>query len=58
MIACLKALWWVKNGKFQEPCYVQHFKGNSHFVQKWHLNLWWISNKTIMDVENITKATT
>ena len=26
--------------------------------KKWRLNLWWISNKTIMEVKNITRAAT
>ena len=27
-------------------------------LKKWPLNLWWISNKTITEVGNITKAST
>ena len=34
-----------------------YFKGNAQFVQK-ELNLWWICNKTLMKVGNITKAAT
>ena len=30
----------------------------SNSFKKWPLNLWWISNKTIMEAGNITKAAT
>ena len=34
------------------------FKGNAQSVQKGTLNLWWISNKTIMEIGDVTKAAT
>ena len=33
-------------------------KETSNSFKKWPLNLWWISNKTVMEVGNITKAAT
>ena len=33
-------------------------KETHNSFKKWPLNLWWISNKTIMEVGNITKAAT
>ena len=33
-------------------------KETRNSFKKWPLNLWWISNKTIIEVGNITKATT
>ena len=33
-------------------------KETSSVFKKWPLNLWWTSNKTIMEVGNITKAAT
>ena len=35
---------------------IDAFKGDAQFVQKVTFNLWWSSNKTIMEVGNITKA--
>ena len=37
-------------------CKDYNFKGKAQFFQKGPLNLWWISNKTIMEVGNIKKA--
>ena len=34
------------------------FKGTRNSLKKLPLNLWWISNKTIMEVGNILKAVT
>ena len=33
-------------------------KETCNSFKKWSLNLWWISNKTIIEVENIAKAVT
>ena len=33
-------------------------KETCNSLKKWTLNLWWISNKTIMEVGNITKTAT
>ena len=33
-------------------------KETRNSLKKWPLNLWWISNKTIMEARNITKAAT
>ena len=38
--------------------YQLHLKETRNSMEKWPLNLWWISNKTIMEVGNITKAAT
>ena len=37
---------------------VQILKKTCNLLKKWPLNPWWISNKTIMAVGNITKAAT
>ena len=60
-----KNIWMRKYGKlsvkrlcwslFQLSC---KLKGNAQFIQKVTFNLWWVSNKTIMEVGNITKAAT
>ena len=41
-----------------EMTYIQCLNLNEtrNSIKKWPLNLWWISNKTIMEVGNITKA--
>ena len=36
----------------------KHLKEMRSLFKKWPLNLWWISNKTIIEVGNITKAAT
>ena len=33
-------------------------KGKGQFVQKVIFNLWWISNKTVMEIGNLTKTAT
>ena len=35
-----------------------YFKETRNSFKTWPLNLWWISNKTIIEVEKITKAAT
>ena len=37
---------------------VNHLKETRNSFKKWPLNLWFISNKSIVEVENITKAAT
>ena len=34
----------------------KNLKKTRNSFKKWPLNFWWISNKTIMEVGNITKA--
>ena len=41
---------------FEYTCWSLKEKRNS--FKEWSLNLWWISNKTIMEFGNITKAAT
>ena len=33
-------------------------KGNAQFVQKVIFNLWWISNKTVIEIGNVRKTAT
>ena len=57
--------WAYKDGDFYENCYklvksVKNIKKKKthNLFKKWSLDLWWISNKTIMEVGNITKDST
>ena len=45
----------VKSFVKNENC---SLKETPNSFKKWSLNLWWSSNKTIIEVENITKAAT
>ena len=51
----LNLYWCIE--KHIAPCSCS-FKGTRNSLKKWPLNLWWISNKTIMEVGNILKAVT
>ena len=37
---------------------IEVLKGTRYPFKKWPLDVWWISNKTIMEAGNITKAST
>ena len=51
-------VWALKLGA-QKSLLVQHIlKEMCNLLKKWPLNLWWILNKTNMEVGNIIKAAT
>ena len=43
---------------FPPKLFSKLLKETRNSLKKWPLNLWWISNKTIMEVRNITKTAT
>ena len=49
-------LWWICINFFVYCTNLLKETRNS--FKKWPLNLWWISNKTIIEAGNITKAAT
>ena len=49
-------LLFLQNSKIRKII-LQSLKETLNSFKKWHLNLWWISNKTILEVGNFTKAT-
>ena len=51
---CFKYPWQQKKGK----CLKDHLKETRNSFKRWPLNLWWISNKTIIEVGNNTNAAT
>ena len=58
---CYFSFWFYQSCKIKQIWFVLRYLGKClketwNSFKNWPLNLWWISNKAIMEVGNITKA--
>ena len=56
MVICIKQHLSNSWSSWAQLQFMKKLKGTRNSLKKWLLNLWWISNKTMMETENVTKS--